>query len=72
MRILVLQYARLQTRYVARNYKVPVTLLGFGIWPGFQVWAKKNLILMSAAVDAAALHITNKGRGEKVFETAAM
>jgi len=27
---------------------------------------------MSAAVDAAALYITNKEREEKVFETAAM
>ncbi len=72
MRILILQYARSQTKYVVKNYKISVTLLDFDIWSEFQIWAKKNLILMSAAVDVAALYITNKEREEKVFETAAM
>jgi len=31
MRILILQYARSQTKYVVKNYKISVTLLDFDI-----------------------------------------
>lgn len=46
----------------------PVTLLGFGIWPGFQVLVKKNLTLRSVAVDAAALYITDQGHENKEWK----